>query len=70
MDSLITGIGVLLVVILGIVFYFLPTIIARSRAKRNLGAIFALNLLLGWCLIGWVVSLVWALTQDQAPAYQ
>lgn len=42
--------------------YFIPTIVARG--KRNFGAIFALNLLLGWTVIGWVGSLVWALTND------
>ena len=42
--------------------YFLPTIVARH--KRNATAIFALNLLLGWTLIGWIVSLVWSLTKD------
>lgn len=44
--------------------YFLPTIIAIIRQKSNTGAIFALNFFLGWSLIGWVVSLVWALSSD------
>jgi hypothetical protein len=44
--------------------YFLPFVCALSRNKRNSGAIFALNLLLGWTFIGWVVALVWALTAD------
>lgn len=42
-------------------FYFLPSLIARKRQKRNLTAIFALNLCLGWTLVGWVVALVWSL---------
>jgi hypothetical protein len=35
------------------------------------GAIFALNLLLGWTLIGWVVALVWAGlgTQKRTPLF-
>ena len=37
--------------------YFLPTYCGRN--KRNAGAIFALNLLLGWTLVGWVVALGW-----------
>ena len=44
--------------------YFLPTIIAILRQKTNTGAIFALNFFLGWSLIGWVVSLIWALSSD------
>lgn len=43
-------------------FYFIPTIVGWK--KKNVSAIFALNLLLGWTLIGWIVALVWALTVD------
>jgi hypothetical protein len=42
--------------------YFLPAFIALKRGHLNSGAIFALNLLLGWTLLGWVASLVWACT--------
>lgn len=51
-------------VILGLGLYFLPTIFAFIREKSNAGAILALNLFLGWTLIGWVVSLVWALSAE------
>lgn len=47
--------------------YFLPTIIAIMRGKNNTGGIFALNFLLGWTLIGWVASLLWALSSDGRP---
>ena len=42
--------------------YFLPALVAKSGRHPNSTAIFALNLLLGWTFIGWVVALVWALT--------
>ena len=48
--------------IVALAFYFLPTIIAFRREHQNKGAIFVLNLLLGWSLLGWVGSLVWSLT--------
>jgi Superinfection immunity protein len=48
--------------------YFLPSIVAYSRANHNVGAIFVLNLLLGWTFVGWVVALVWAFTRPQPPA--
>lgn len=54
-----------LLLIVGGVIYFLPTIIAFNRGTRNGGAIFALNLLLGWTFIGWGIALVWALTVDE-----
>ena len=44
--------------------YFLPSIIALARGKRDLLAIFLLNLFLGWSVIGWVVALVWSLKHD------
>ena len=46
--------------------YFTPTIVALSLDRRNKLAIAALNALLGWTIIGWVMSLVWALTKDGA----
>jgi ABC-type sugar transport system permease subunit len=45
-------------------FYFLPFAIAFNRKRVNTGAIFALNLFLGWSLIGWVIALVWALKDE------
>jgi hypothetical protein len=51
----------------GFVLYFLPTIIAAIKSKRDTVAILLLNLFLGWSVIGWFVALVWAAKQD-APA--
>ncbi|HXZ31784.1 MAG TPA: superinfection immunity protein [Terriglobales bacterium] len=48
----------------GFVIYFLPTIVAVARSKRDTMSIFVLNLFLGWTAIGWVIALVWALKQD------
>ncbi len=55
----------LLILLIFIVPYFIPAFIANSRKKTNAGAIFALNLFLGWSLIGWVIALVWALSNQQ-----
>jgi len=48
----------------GLLMYFLPTIIAGARSKRDVGAILVLNFFLGWTFIGWMVALVWALKHD------
>lgn len=50
-----------LLLILGI--YFIPSLVGRN--KDNFTAIFLLNFFLGWTLIGWVVALVWAATNDR-----
>jgi hypothetical protein len=44
--------------------YFLPSIIALARGKRDLLAIFLLNFFLGWSVIGWFVALIWAAKND------
>ena len=51
-------------VVAGVVFvilHFWPTIVARHRNHPSSGGILALNLFLGWTLIGWVVALAWSL---------
>lgn len=42
--------------------YFLPTLIADGKRTQYTPAIFALDLFLGWTIIGWLGSLIWALT--------
>lgn len=51
--------------IIFLIFYFLPSIIALFRGKSNSFAIIILNIFLGWTFIGWVVALVWSFTSDQ-----
>lgn len=58
-DNRINPIELALIVVAGL--YFAPTLIATLRRKRNGLAIFALNLLLGWTVVGWVASFVWSL---------
>ena len=48
----------------GFVMYFLPSIIALARSKRDTLAIFMLNLFLGWSVIGWIIALIWAAKSD------
>ena len=52
-------------VLLCLTIYLLPTGIAVIRKRTNGGGIFVLNLFLGWTIFGWVVSLVWAVTEDK-----
>lgn len=41
--------------------YFYPMYEAYFHKQPNFYSIFALNLFLGWTLVGWVVALVWAI---------
>jgi hypothetical protein len=56
--------GLIAALIVALVLYFLPAIIASRKKKRNATAIGVLNLLLGWTVAGWIISLIWALTND------
>jgi hypothetical protein len=53
------GVGLLIVLVL----YFVPSVVAFVRAHHNKWAIFALNLLLGWTFLGWIGALVWSFTR-------
>lgn len=52
--------------IVGIILYFIPTLIAEDKKHRNIGAIGVLNLFVGWTFIGWVICLVWAVTNQES----
>ncbi len=45
--------------------YFLPTIIGRNKADA--GAIFLVNLFLGWTVVGWIAALIWACAANLEP---
>jgi len=54
----------LLLIVTFMIMYFLPALEAHRRNHRNAVAICALNALLGWTILGWIVALVWALTDN------
>ncbi|MCF5170724.1 superinfection immunity protein [Pseudomonas canadensis] len=59
------GFGILATIIFfpsAIALYFFPTICAFNEHPKTT-PIFALNLLAGWTLIGWVAAFVWALSR-------
>jgi hypothetical protein len=54
---------ILFLIVLAILVYFFPSIVARK--KENFLAIFVLNLFLGWSFLGWVVALIWAVMKEK-----
>lgn len=59
-----------MILIICLALYFLPSLIAGSRNHSNINAILALNFFLGWTVIGWVLSFIWALTNQEKPQYE
>ena len=47
--------------------YAAPTLIAWRRQHRDVLALGALNLFLGWTFVGWVAALVWAVMAAESP---
>ncbi len=48
--------------------YFIPAVVAFRRKHQNATPIMVLNVFLGWTILGWVASLIWALTTPAAKA--
>jgi hypothetical protein len=49
-----------LLAVIAIFIYFVPSIIAKQKNHINMQAIFVLNVFAGWTFVGWVVAMVWA----------
>lgn len=57
--------GVLLV--LGVAFYFLPTVLAVATKRRKRDMIMLVNFIAGWTGIGWLGCLFWAAASESDP---
>lgn len=53
-----------------LMLYFVPSFIATLRLHHNAIAITALNILLGWTVLGWLAAFIWSLTakRPSSPA--
>ncbi|MGY8604770.1 superinfection immunity protein [Gluconobacter cerinus] len=66
------GVGfimLLMIIVVGGAFYFLPTIVAMSRKINKPAGVIALNILLGWSGIGWIAALVMAFSMETQTDY-
>ena len=57
-----------ILVLFSAVPYLVPTGIAAYRDHPGKTAIFLINLLLGWTILGWIAALIWSCT-GQPIAY-
>jgi len=56
--------AILLIVLL---LYFLPTVVASDRHHRSFWGIAVVNFFLGWTFLGWVIALAWAANGNVEP---
>lgn len=54
----------IVVLIVVVVLYMLPTLIAYARDIAPRQAITVLNIIFGWTLIGWFLLFLWALMAE------
>lgn len=57
----------LILFIIAIAVYLLPTVLALYRDCKASGWIASINVLLGWTIFGWVVALGWAAAGSTEP---
>ena len=50
--------------------YLVPSFIAIVRRRSNLQTIIAVNLLLGWTVVGWAMALMWSMADRDRRTYK
>ena len=50
------------ILVLSLLLYLCPALVASWRRHHQSAAIWVLTLLLGWTVLGWVGSLAWAVS--------
>ena len=53
---------IILLILIGL--YLLPSILANNYNRKNTKAIIILNFFLGCTFIGWVIALIWSMIED------
>jgi hypothetical protein len=66
------GLGLLplIGIFIGIMCYFVPSVVAYMRGHPNLASIVVVNFFLGWTLVGFVIALAWSFTAiEEKPGF-
>jgi nitric oxide reductase large subunit len=54
-----------LFLVMALALYCLPAVIATKRKTRYRTYIMAINILLGWTVLGWLAALLWAVLEER-----
>jgi len=52
-----------LLLVVGAVVYFVPSVVAWHLGVKSIKSIFYVNLVFGWTIIGWIVAMMWAMAE-------
>lgn len=50
----------IIVLLIAILMYFIPTFVAMVRGHAQLGALVVMNIIFGWTILGWGAAVVWS----------
>ena len=53
-----------ILLLLCLIIYMLPTLIAYARDVRSRQTITVVNIIFGWTLIGWLIAFLWAMLAE------
>ncbi|CDQ10434.1 conserved protein of unknown function [Acidithiobacillus ferrivorans] len=56
-------------IILLVVLYLLPAILAYSLGSAHTKGVLTLNLILGWTILGWLTALIWAILSGNGGSF-
>jgi uncharacterized RDD family membrane protein YckC len=62
--------GMICVGVCGLLFSLLPFMIAVARGHSNKAPIFLVCFFFGWTVVGWVIALIWAFTDNTQGGYR
>lgn len=65
-----TGGGIpkgMVMIVVGILLYLLPSMLAFQRSRHRRGLIVLINLLLGWTILGWIAAMVMTFRYEPPP---
>ena len=65
-DMAIPIVGIFIIGVIFLAIYFIPTFIAFVRRKKQIVAILLINIFLGFTVVGWVGSLIWAVIREDS----
>jgi hypothetical protein len=54
-------------ILLGLIIYMIPAIVAITRKVPNIGAVVMIDVFLGWTLVGWVAALAMSCLPRRRP---
>jgi len=53
--------------LLAVLIYMLPTIVAFNKGHRNRWVIMIINIVFGLTLLGWLIAIIWAFNKLDSP---